>query len=452
MVAIIIMGAFISVLNQTVMSPALPSIMRDLGITAADGQWLTSIFLLVNGLMIPVTAYLIGRFTTRQLFFAAMLIFLAGTAICAFSSGFLMLLGGRVLQAVGAGIQLPFVSVMVMVIFPKERRGFALGIVGIVMGFAPAVGPTVAGWLVDQWGWHYIFWGIAPLAVLVILFALFLLKNIGTREAGKLDWLSVLLSTLAFGGMLFGFSSAGSAGWDSPRTYVSILAGALVLVFFVRRQLRHRPPLLDLRALGRKTFSTATILTMIVSAGLTSGAVLTPIFLQNVHGFSAMHSGIIMVPAAVAMACMSPVSGKLFDRFGPRILSITGLSVMTIGTTMLALLRKDTPEFYICFAYTFRMVGISFVNMPLSTWGINALPNSLIAHGNAINNTARQLAGSIGTALLVTIMTIVSQNAALPEIDATVRGVNAAFGGAVLFTATALILAIIKVRGGKTSA
>ncbi|MDR3072962.1 MAG: MFS transporter, partial [Clostridiales Family XIII bacterium] len=157
MVGIIIMGGFVSVLNQTVMSPALPSIMRDFHISAAEGQWLTSIFLLVNGLMIPITAWLIGRFSTRQLFFAAMIIFLAGTAICAFSTNFSILLIGRILQAVGAGIQLPFVSVVVMLVFPKENRGFALGIVGVVMGVAPAFGPTLAGWLVDQWGWHYIF-------------------------------------------------------------------------------------------------------------------------------------------------------------------------------------------------------------------------------------------------------------------------------------------------------
>ncbi|MDR0519647.1 MAG: multidrug efflux MFS transporter [Clostridiales Family XIII bacterium] len=449
MIAIIIAGGFITILNQTVMSPALPSVMRDFGITAADGQWLTSIFLLVNGLMVPITAWLIGRYTTRQLFITSMLCFLAGTAVCAVSPSFMILLGGRVLQAVSAGILMPFAIVILMLVFPKERRGFALGMAGVVMGFAPAFGPTVAGWLVDEWGWKYIFWGIMPLTVIVIVLAAALLTNVGQKTSGKLDVASVAMSTLGFGGLLFGFSSAGSTGWISPQTLGAIAVGAVFSAMFIRRQLSRDLPLLDLRVLKNSIFADATVITMVVSAGLTVGAVITPIYLQNVLGVSAMRSGILLMPGALLMAALSPVSGTLFDKFGPRALCIVGISALAVGTTMLALMGAHASEMYICLAYTARMGGIAFVNMPVNTWGINALDHSRIAHGNAVNNTGRLIAGSIGTAVLVTIMVIIGNahgGGGAGSAEATAAGVSAAYLGAAALTVFALILAIIKVR------
>jgi EmrB/QacA subfamily drug resistance transporter len=439
------------------MSPALPSVMRDFGITAAEGQWLTSIFLLVNGLMVPITAWLIDRYTTRQLFITSMLCFLVGTVVCGVAPSFLILLGGRVLQAIGAGILMPFSIVVLMIIFPKERRGFALGMAGIVMGFAPAFGPTVAGWLVDGWGWKYIFWGIAPLSVIVIVLAAFLLSNIGVRTVSKLDGVSVLLSTAGFGGLLFGFSSAGSVGWASVQTLGAIAAGAVFAALFIRRQLSRDKPLLDLRVLKNSIFADATVISMVVSAGLTMGAVITPIYLQNVLGVSAMRSGILLMPGALLMASLSPVSGFLFDKFGPRALSIIGMSTLTAGTAMLALMGASVSETYICIAYTIRLSGISFVNMPVNTWGINALDQSRISHGNAVNTTARQIAGSIGTAVLVTIMMIFGNAYGGTERggeftkEATAAGVSAAYWGAVVLTFFAFILAIIKVKGDRSN-
>jgi EmrB/QacA subfamily drug resistance transporter len=445
MVAIILAGGFIAILNQTVMSPALPTIMREFQITPAVGQWLTSIFLLVNGLMIPVAAFLINRFSTRQLFIAAMLAFTAGTVLAALSVNFPMLLAARILQAVGAGIQLPFTQVMIMLIFPKERRGFALGISGVVIGFAPAMGPTVAGWLVDEFGWKSIFVGIAPLGVLVMIFAAIFLRNLNTSAKSHLDIFSVILSTAGFGGILFGFSIGSSIGWVSPVTLASIIVGVGCVILFVRRQLKIKYPLLDLSVLKNPVFSTSTILSMVVSSGLMVAMVLAPIFMQDVLGMSAFHSGLILMPGAVLMAAISPVSGSLFDKFGPRALSICGLSTITLGTGMLAFLSPNVPMWYILTAYTLRMVGISLVNMPLNTWGINALPSDMIAHGNSINNTARQVAGSIGTAVLITIMMLISSLHGGPQIIAVSRGIDAAFAGATLITLSALILAIIKV-------
>jgi EmrB/QacA subfamily drug resistance transporter len=450
MVGILIFGGLITVLNQTVMSPALPSIMKAFQITASDGQWLTSIFLLVNGLMVPITAYLIGRFSSRQLFIAAMSVFTAGTVVCAFSTSFIMLLAGRVLQAMGAGIMLPFVSVMVMLIFPKERRGMALGVVGVVFGVGPAAGPTFGGWLVDVWGWQYIFYAIVPLAVISIVLGIILLKNIGDRQKNRLDWFSVLLSTFGFGGLLFGFSSAGSAGWLSYRTYAPILIGIVIVIFFIRRQIKRDEPLLNFRVFKNPTFTIGMTVTTIVAMGMTVAAVITPIFMQNVLGLSAMRSGLLIMPGAVIMAGISPVSGFLFDKFGPRWMCITGCSIIVVGSGMLALMTPATTQLYVCFAYTFRMAGIALVNMPANTWGLNALKDESIAHGNAIINTARQVFGSIGTALLVTVMMLVGNIfAGSEEIAATAKGIDAAFMGSTVITIAALILTIAKVGKDK---
>ena len=449
MVAIIIAGGFVTMLNQLVMSPALPTVMREFGITAATGQWLTSIFLLVNGLMVPITAYLINRFSSRQIFIAAMCAFTAGSVAAALSGDFAMLLAGRIVQAVGAGIMMPFSTVMLMLIFPKARRGFALGVAGIVIGFAPAFGPTLAGWIVDEWGWRYIFALIAPVAAILMVLAIIKLENLGEKQAAKLDWLSVVLSTIGFGGLLYGFSIASGTGWTSPITIGSIACGAVVLVIFVKRQLSRDDPMLNLRILKNGVFSTSTIITAVVSASLTFAAVVTPIYLQTVLGLSAMHSGLMLMPGALCMMGMSPVSGVLFDRFGPRALGITGLSVTLAGSLLLSFLGVHSSYIYVCVGYSLRMLGMSMSNMPINTWGLNVLPNRLIAHGNAINNTARQVGGSLGTAILVTVMMMIMANAALPYAQATVEGINAAFRCGCGLTTAALLLAIIRVKGDR---
>ena len=448
MAGIIIVGGFITLLNQLVMSPALPSVMVEFGITPATGQWLTSIFLLVNGLMVPITAYLIARFTSRQIFTFAMLAFTAGSVVAAFSTGFDMLMAGRIMQALGAGVMMPFSMVTLMIIFPKERRGFAMGLSGIIIGLAPAFGPTFAGYMVDVFGWRYIFLYMAPFAAVVCIVALVWLRNIGERKITHLDWISVILSTITFGGLLFGFSTAGSLGWTHPLTLAPIVVGAVLLVLFARRQLNRDNPLLNLRILRNKVFSISAILSAIISAGLTVGAVLTPIYLQSVQGFSALSSGLLLMPGALILAGMSFVSGTLFDRFGPRMLAIIGLSVMAVGSLMLSFLEIHSTYLYVCVGYSLRSLGIAMANMPINTWGINQLPNSMIAHGNAINNTARQIGGSIGTAILVTVMTIVATSWVSPGAAATMNGINAAFLCSSFLIVAGLVIAIFKVKGG----
>ena len=256
-VGVVVFGAFLALLNQTVMSPALPAIMADFGIDASTAQWIMSIYPLVSGIMVPVSAFLIDRFSTRVLFFAATAAFAAGTALCAAAPTFFLLICGRVLQAAASGVLLPLVSVVPMLVFPVEKRGTAMGVAGIVMSAGPAVGPVLGGAIIDAYGWRVTLGCIVPLALAVLLCGVFLLENVGEAKRPKLDVASIALSTIAFGGLLYGFSSASALGWTSIAVLGTIIAGIVCLVAFVKRQRTLEEPLLDLRCLKSSDFAVA---------------------------------------------------------------------------------------------------------------------------------------------------------------------------------------------------
>ncbi|MFY9273452.1 MAG: DHA2 family efflux MFS transporter permease subunit, partial [Thermacetogeniaceae bacterium] len=395
---VLISGAFATVLNQTLLATALPHIMRDFNLDSNVVQWVQSIFMLVNGITIPVTAFLIERFTTRRLFLTALGLFALGTFICVFSQNFILLLGGRVLQAAGAGIIMPLIQTILFLIFPVERRGTAMGMFGLVIGFAPAIGPTLSGWIVEHYPWRSLFYVVLPIVVVDMIVAYFILKNVTEQKHTSVDILSILLSTFGFGGILYGFSSAGSGGWSSRQVIISIFIGTVSLVWFILRQSKLEQPILRFKVFKFSVFTLTTILGMLVFIAVIGGAVILPIFMQNMLGFSAFESGLMLLPGAVIMGVMNPISGRLFDRFGARWLAITGLSILTVTTFMFTHLTTQTTFTYLAVTHALRMFGVSMVLMPVTTAGLNQLPTHLIPHGTAMNNTMRQIAGAVGTA------------------------------------------------------
>ncbi len=401
---VMLMGAFVTILNQTLMNVALPSIMRDFGITASQGQWLATGFMLVNGVMIPMTAFLIERFTTRQLYLFAMITFAIGTTIGGFATDYTMLIAGRMVQAIGAGIVMPLLTVVVLNLFPMERRGRAMGLIGLAMNFAPAIGPTLSGWIVEQYDWRNLFFIIIPFAILDIVVAIFLLKNVGKRTFPKLDVLGVIMSTIGFGSLLLGFSNAGDHAWLTWKVAGFIVLGLVVLGLFVRYQTSSKAPLLNFRVFKYPTFALTTSISFFVVMGLFGGMLLLPIFLQTVRGFSPLESGLVLLPGALVTAVLSPVTGVMFDRFGAKYLSLVGLIIMAGSTFMFTNLDESTTLTYIIIIQTIRSAGMAMVMMPLQTAALNSLPLNLAAHGSAMFNTMRQVAGSIGTAALITVM------------------------------------------------
>ncbi|WP_354503115.1 DHA2 family efflux MFS transporter permease subunit [Paenibacillus favisporus] len=438
---IMILGAFLATLNQTVMSVATPELMIDFNISATTAQWLTTGYMLVNGILIPITAYFMQRFSTRQLFQASMMIFLVGTIVSALAVNFPVLLTGRMIQAAGAGIIMPLLTNVILVLFPPEKRGAAMGMMGLAIIFAPAIGPTLAGYILENFKWQTMFYGMIPLAVIVIICGFIYLKNVSETVRSKMDIISVVLSTVAFGTLLYGFSQAGSQGWSSAEVLVSIAVGVIALVLFVWRQLVSKKPLLDLRAFKYNMFSLTTAINIMVTMVMYADMMLLPLYLQNARGYSALESGLLMLPGALVMGLLMPVTGRLFDRFGAKWLAVAGL-IITIATTAGFInLTDHTTYAYLLFMSTGRRIGMALLMMPIQTAGLNQLPARLNAHGTAISNTVRQVAGAVGTSLLVTVMSdrtkthltdmMASGGAAANQkqmvLEATIQGINDAY-------------------------
>lgn len=422
MIVILFVGAFVSFLNNSLLNVALPSIMVDLKIDDySTVQWLATGYMLVSGVLIPASAFLITRFSNRSLFITSMLIFTLGTALAAFAPNFTVLLTGRMVQAAGASVMGPLLMNVMLISFPREKRGTAMGIFGLVMITAPAIGPTLSGYIVEYFDWRILFMMILPLAILSLLLSVWKLENVmDTDKTATIDYLSVVLSTLGFGGLLYGVSSASADGWDDPVILTTLIVGGIALVAFIVRQLKMEKPLLDLRAYKYPMFALASVIAIVNAVAMFSGMILTPAYVQNVRGISPLHSGLMMLPGAIVMGIMSPITGRLFDKFGPRALALTGLVITGISTYLLSELQIDSSYTYIISIYTLRMFGMSMVMMPIITNGLNQLPTRLNPHGTAINNTAQQVSGSIGTAVLVTIMNSVTKT----EAESLMTGID----------------------------
>ncbi|EOA9211131.1 DHA2 family efflux MFS transporter permease subunit [Staphylococcus aureus] len=403
--AALLFGMFIAILNQTLLNVALPKINTEFNISASTGQWLMTGFMLVNGILIPITAYLFNKYSYRKLFLVALVLFTIGSLICAISMNFPIMMVGRVLQAIGAGVLMPLGSIVIITIYPPEKRGAAMGTMGIAMILAPAIGPTLSGYIVQNYHWNVMFYGMFIIGIIAILIGFVWFKLYQYTTNPKADIPGIIFSTIGFGALLYGFSEAGNKGWGSVEIETMFAIGIIFIILFVIRELRMKSPMLNLEVLKFPTFTLTTIINMVVMLSLYGGMILLPIYLQNLRGFSALDSGLLLLPGSLIMGLLGPFAGKLLDTIGLKPLAIFGIAVMTYATWELTKLNMDTPYMTIMGIYVLRSFGMAFIMMPMVTAAINALPGRLASHGNAFLNTMRQLAGSIGTAILVTVMT-----------------------------------------------
>ena len=467
LVVVLLIGTFCTVLNQTLLTTAFPALMKAFNISASSVQWLTTGFLLVNGIMIPISAWLINKFSSKRLYLTAMTIFLIGTITCFVAPNFSTLLIGRLIQAAGVGISMPLLQNIMLSIFPPEKRGSAMGMAGIVIGLAPALGPTLSGWIIDHYTWRDLFGMVIPIVILVLVLAFFLMKSVIQLSNPSIDVLSAFLSTVGFGSLLYGFSSVGNDGWGSSKVISFLVIGVFVIGLFVWRQLHLEHPFLELRVFKSPTFTIAAILSGVVNMAMVGAEMVLPLYIQNIRGESAFHSGLMLLPGALIMGLMMPITGAIFDKHGAKRLAISGMLILTAATLPFAFLTQETPIVMIVILYAIRMFGISMVMMPVTTSGMNALPMNLISHGTAVNNTFRQVASSIGTAVLISILTNVTKDnlpkasllKSLPlsykdqAINATLSGYHAAFFVAVIFGLVGFIITFFlknnkKIAGG----
>lgn len=437
-VLVLLVGTFLTIINQTLLVTALPKIMGDLEINAIDAQWLITSFMLISGIMIPASAFLLNTITNRTLFFIAMGSFAIGTVICGLSTTFTTLLLGRIVQAIGSGLMIPLMQTLMFMVYPAERRGEAMGLVGIVIAFSPAIAPTVSGWIVDYYEWRYLFYILLPIVGVNILLAFFYMKNIIKLTKPKFDVFSLLLSSLGLGSLLYGISIAGNVGWQNKTSWVACIIGIVIIILFSRRQFKLAQPFLELKVFKSRTFTLSTIIVAIIFMTMIGSEILLPIYTQSVKEFSALQSGLILLPGALVLGVISPIAGKLFDKYGIRKIAMLGMFILTIASLPFLFLTKETATWWIVCLYSLRMLGMGLVMMPLATAGINALPNKLISHGSAINNTVRQVFASLGSAIMVGIMSATVNN--YEGISALLKGLNNGFMSAFFLIIAAFIL------------
>lgn len=448
-VAILLAGATLVVLNQTLLSPAFPSIMADLQVDATTVQWLTSAYSLVEAIVIPLSAYLVGRFPTRKLFIAGVSVFAIGSLLAAFAPFFGVLLLGRIFQAASTGVVMPMVFTVILLVFPREKRGSAMGIVSLVIGFAPAVGPSVSGLLVESIGWRSLFVLVAILAVVIVIAATIFLKSYGEFEPTSFDKPSVALCSLGLLGLLYGLATITSSS-NIAVPVALIVVGAILLVLFVRRQLSLEVPLLKVDVLKSHRYAIVVALVALLQAALVGTGVLLPIYLQNLLGVSALETGLIMLPGAVLGAIMGFFAGRLFDRFGARRVAIPGALVSAIGGCGLVGFQLDSPIPYIIVIYTCLGVGMQALVTPLNTWGINSLDNRVIQHANALQNTLNQVGASLGTAILVSLSaTSTFLFPEMPALEQAMAGNRIAFVFTAFIMIVMLLVIVFKVKDGK---
>ena len=448
-VGVLLAGTFIAVLNATLLTPALPTIMRDLGVESTTVQWLTSGYALTEAVVIPLAAYIMGRLTTRQLYIGGIGLFCAGSVLAAFSPAFPLLLAGRVMQAAATGAVMPMVMSTILLIFPREKRGSAMGIIGLLIGFAPAIGPSLSGLLIDSIGWRAIFVVVAVLALAIVLVSAVVLKNTDNFKRTKFDFLSVVLSTVGLLSLLYGLSTFSSAE-NHAITAALVIVGLVILAVYVRRQLKLEQPMLRVSILSVPQYRTVVIVIMIFQGALIGMETVMPLYIQGTLGMSATVSGIALLPGALIGAVVGFFAGRLFDKHGvrgPVLVGGVGIVLAAVGLTQL---QVASPILLVTLIYTVLAIGMQFTMTPLNTWGVNSLPNDAIQHAQSTSNTLNQVAGSFGTALLVSVSAAVASiTVGVDSTAQTFAGYHASFSVTAGLVCAAVLIIVVFVRDKK---
>ena len=433
---LLIVSTFVVILNETIMSVALPTLMVDLSISAATAQWLTTGFLLTMAIVIPITGFLMQRLHTRQVYLLAMVLFTAGTLLAAIAPGFAVLLIGRIIQASGTAIMLPLLMTTAVTLVPANARGRTMGTISIVIAVAPAIGPTISGLILSVLSWRFMFIIVLPIAVIALVLGAMKMVNITEPRDVPLDVLSVVFAALGFGGLLYGLSSLGegATGEQTVSPLVPALVGVLGLACFVTRQIilaRHGSPLLDLRTFKTRNYTYSIVLIALASLVLFGSLILLPIYMQSVLGLNTLTAGLLLLPGGLAMGLLSPVVGRLYDRFGPRPLLPAGAAMISASLWLMSvLLHEDTAVAMILVVHVMLNFGLAFTFTPLFSASLGSLQPDFYSHGSAILNTIQQVMGAVGTALFITVMAAAeaaSTANGANELESTAAGVHQAF-------------------------
>lgn len=444
---LLLVAAFVAILNETTMGIAIPHLNVDLGIPPELGQWLTSAFMLTMAVVIPTTGFILQRFTTRQVFIAAMISFSLGTLVALVAPGFEILLAGRVIQAAGTGIMMPLFMTTIMNVVPAQSRGRMMGRVGLVISLAPAIGPTLAGAVLETLHWRALFAIILPIALVSLLIGVKWMTNLGETRVVPLDVVSIPLAALGFGGIVFGLSQFGGEGGSGETAgVVALVVGAVALALFVWRQLvlqRVDDALLDLRVFRSANFTFSVVIMTILALSMFGTLTLLPQYLQNVAGLNALESGLILLPGSVLMGLLGPIMGRVYDARGTRPLLIPGTILVSAALFYYSTVGEHTVWWVLIIVQAAMSVGLAMSFTPLFSASLGSLQRSLYSHGSAVLNTLQQVGGAAGVAVLtVTYSAILHAGEAegLPTAVAGAPGARMAFLIAAIISLAAVAL------------
>jgi len=410
LVAVILISAFVSMLNQTILSVAQPAIMKSFGVTVSTATWLSTGYSLIGGILIPITAWLADRFNTKYLVSTSLGTFLIGTIIAFVSNNFAILLTGRLVQAIGAGVLSGLSMTILFSVFDKSEAAKPTMLLGVIFGLAPAIGPTLGGYIVDTISWNWIFGITIPIITLALIMAVFFMADVVPHIGTKLDVLSVILSTIGFGGLLYGVSQTSDYGWISYHSSLIAIVGIIFIIAWIWRQFSIKNPMLELRIFKVKNFSVASIISAIAQISMVAVEFILPLYMQNARDMTALQSGLTLLPGALVMFLLAPLSGSLVEKNKGRQTITFGVTIMTISTLLLSFITLTTPIWMVAALYALRNVGLTFAMMPAGTIAMNSLPKNLVSHGSAGNNVTRQVGAAIGTAALISVMQSVATN------------------------------------------
>ena len=434
-IMLLLVSTFVVILNETIMGVAIPHLMRDLHISASAAQWLTTAVMLTMAVVIPITGFLLQRFHTRPIFITAMTLFSIGTLLAALAPDFEILLAARVVQACGTAIMIPLLFTTVMTLVPEQSRGRTMGNISIVISVAPAIGPTISGFILDQLDWRWMFLIVLPIAVAALVIGAVRVPNVTEPRVTPIDLLSVVLSAFGFGGLVYGLSNLGTAtgGITAVSGWMPLAVGVVALALFIHRQLRLQHgnmALLDLRTFRSKTFSYAIIMISISMIALFGTIILLPFYTQKVLGLDVLETGLLLLPGGLLMGLLAPFVGRLYDSHGTRPLVIPGAIIVSAVLWSLTFLGEYTSFWWVLVAHVSLSFGLALLFTPLFTAGLAALEPDLYSHGSAIVGTVQQVAGAAGTALFITVMTIGSVpllKGGASAVTATAAGIHTAF-------------------------
>ncbi|WP_068613083.1 DHA2 family efflux MFS transporter permease subunit [Paenibacillus tuaregi] len=440
-VASLIIANFLAQLMQTMLNTALPQMMLDLGIQVNRAQWLITVYLLVSGIVIPVTGFLIGKYSTRALFFASAGAFTTGTLIAGFSADFVLILSGRIIQGIGAGLLVPVFLNTIIMVFPKEKLGAAMGLASLIVGLAPALGPTISGFVIQNHSWRILFYGVAPVAILNLFVAYYGLENVWDTHKAKLDWRSILYSSLGFGSLLYGFSILGDQGRGLLLAMAILLVGFVMSFLFVKRQFKLAVPLLDFNVFRYSRFTYASIIGVVLFIVMAGVELLLPIYAQNVRGLMPRESGLMLLPGALLMGVSGIIAGKIYDRFGGRyLIRIAFFGIATVTALLTIALAVHASYKMLIGLYALLMTGVGFMMTPITAFAMASLPSSMMKYASPMTTAIRTLGMSMGGALLITMVTITADYSPVSFPFNMHEGIQAAFWALTLVAAGGFIL------------